>query len=480
MKALAGVDLSVDKGEIHSLIGENGSGKSTLIKIMAGVLQPDRGTILIDGESYSHVNPLLAIRKGIQVIYQDFSLFPNLTVAENLALNTEHASGRRFFSRKEVHATAGKALAQLGVEIDRHLRVEELSVAQQQLVAISRALVQKARLIIMDEPTSALTYREVQSLFRVIRDLKERRVSVLFVSHKLEEVLTVSDRIAVLRGGQKVAEGNPETLDASLLVEHMTGRRLESRSRKSPIPLDQEDPLLQVEGLTRRGSYRNISFELEKGRILGISGLLGSGQGHLALGLFGLLPADSGSISINGTPLRIKKVADALSAGIGFVPSDRLMEGLFLNQSIERNLQANRLDDFTELMGILNKYRMRSESLEWVRKLGISLRALDDPVRTLSGGNQQKVILARWLSRVPRILILHNPTSGVDVASKHDIHQLIRDHAAGGTGILVISDDLPEILETCDRIILMKKGEISDELSPVGLTENQLMERIMA
>lgn len=475
--ALQDVSLTIPRGEIHCLVGENGSGKSTLIKIIAGVVQPDAGEIYIHGKLFTSLHPIQAIHEGIQIIYQDFSLFPNLSVAENIALNSELAQGKQLVNWAEVRRIAQQALQRINVNLDLDASVDQVSVADKQLVAISRALLQNAQLIVMDEPTTALTQREVKSLFRVIKNLQQQGISILFVSHKLNEVLEISERILVIRNGKKVIDGDAKEFDHRKLVYYMTGRQIDESANDNQPSADAA-PLLRVENLTSPGNFYNISFELRQGEILGVTGLLGSGRTQLALALFGAYPALSGTVYVEGKPVKIQSIQDATVHGIGYVPEDRLTEGLFLEQSIGRNEVVTTIDRFVGPVHLLDTGRMRRAILDWIGRLNIKTASPDLPVRTLSGGNQQRVVLAKWLASVPRILILNGPTVGVDVGSKVELHETMKRLAREGMGLLVISDDIPELLRTCNRILLMRRGRIVDEFSRDQVTENELIRQV--
>ncbi len=475
VQALDDVGFAIAPGEAVCLAGENGSGKSTLIKILAGVERADAGVIRIDGAAREALTPRQAAAAGIQVIFQDFSLFPNLSVAENIAFSEELGHRRRLFRRHLVRETATRALARVGVAIPLDRRVETLPVAHKQLVAISRALASDARLIIMDEPTTALTEREVASLLGIIRRLKADGVAVLFVSHKLAEVLEVCEKVVVLRNGRKVAEGPASEFDAAALTRHMTGREL---AVSPPPALGEAAPvLMRVEGLARDGAFQSVSLTLHEGEVLGISGLLGSGRTELAKALFGLVEPDAGTISVGERAVPLGDPLAAAAAGIGYVPEDRLTEGLFLTQSIARNVAVGRLDAHGHGLR-LDLAALWGEAAEWLKRLSVAAPRVDAPVRMLSGGNQQRVVLARWLARLPRVLVLNGPTVGVDVGSKADIHGIVRDLAARGLGVVVISDDLPELIATCHRILVMKDGRITDEVASAATSEGDLAHRL--
>lgn len=473
--ALDSVDFTVQPGEAVCLAGENGSGKSTLIKIISGVEPATAGTIRIAGQDRPYLNPRISAAAGVMVIFQDFSLFPNLSVAENIAFATQLSTHQTFFKSKTVRDIARAALDRIGVQIDLDARVETLPVAQKQLVAICRALASKAQLIIMDEPTTALTEKEVRRLQGIIRMLKNEGVAVIFVSHKLAEVLEVSEKVVVLRNGKKVAEGPATVFDTQSLTHHMTGRDV-PEVPPSDVTAGAET-LMQVEGLTKAGAFTDIGFDLKTGEVLGITGLLGCGRTSVAKALFGLVTPDAGRITVAGKPVPLGDPQAASLARIGYVPEDRLTEGLFLSQSILRNVAIGRLDAHAS-GGFLDMTALFDEAADWLRKLKVKAPDIAAPVQSLSGGNQQRVALARWLSRAPRVLVLNGPSVGVDVGSKADIHDIIRDLARQGIGIIVISDDLPELLATCHRILVMREGRIIDALDGKSVTEDDLAHRL--
>lgn len=478
VRALIDVGFTIGAGEAVCLAGENGSGKSTLIKILAGAQPPDGGTITLDGRAYDRLDPRAAVAAGIQVIFQDFSLFPNLSVAENIAFSNELAAHRRLVRRAEMRRTAAAALDRIGVTLDLDARVEKLPVAAKQLVAICRALVSEARLIVMDEPTTALTDREVRALLAIVRKLKRDGVAVLFVSHKLAEVFEVCEKIVVIRNGRLVIEAPTTEFDLASLAFHMTGRRFEPAP---PVPMAPGAPiLLQAEGLARKGTLEDISLSLRAGEVLGITGLLGSGRTALAKSLFGLYRLDGGRIRVRGEEVAIGSPRDAIAAGIGYVPEDRLTEGLFLSQSIGRNVAVGRLDAHSDAAGFLDRAALSAEVENWLKRLKVSLPSIDSPVQALSGGNQQRVVLARWLATGPEVLILNGPTVGVDIGSKADIHAIIAGLAAEGMGIVVISDDLPEVIAMCHRILVMKAGRIVEDIPGGSITEPELAGRLAA
>ena len=478
--ALDDVSLSIHKGETCCLVGENGSGKSTMIKIISGVYTPDEGDLYINGRHYKKLTPIEAIREGIQVIYQDFSLFPNLSVAENIAINEQLAAGKKLVNWKEIYSIAREGLHKVNVSLPLDAIVGTLSTADRQLIAIIKAILAEARIIIMDEPTTALTRKEIDSLFRVIHDLKTHGISTLFVSHKLNEVVEIADRTVIFRNGKKVMDQDAKGLDIKTMEYYMTGREIDTTQIILPETKKAQTPLLKVEKLSLRGVFSDVSFELMPKEILGITGLLGSGRTELALSLFGELPADEGRIFIEGKDVKIRSIGDALKLGIAYVPDDRVTQGLFLPQSIGNNLLATIVDRLITRSGFIKNKQAQQTQEQWIKQLEIKTPSRELPVESLSGGNQQRVVLAKWLASQPKILILNGPTVGVDVGSKAEIHQLIRQVADQGIGILLISDDLPELLQTCHRILLMRNGRIVEEFQRTNLSEEGLNRALIA
>ncbi|TCS74833.1 monosaccharide ABC transporter ATP-binding protein (CUT2 family) [Muricomes intestini] len=476
VRALDGVSLEIKPGEIHCLAGENGCGKSTLIKIISGVYQRDSGIIEFEGEQLKKITPIDAIKRGIQVIYQDFSIFPNLTVMENLAINSQLVENKRLVNWKHMRETARTAIERIGFKVDLDVTLGTLSVAEKQMVAICRALMFNAKLIIMDEPTTALTKKEVKALFKVILQLKEQGISILFVSHKLDEVFEISERFTVFRSGKLIATGNTKELDDKKFSYYMTGREFEVRSFV-PDKLS-EKPILEVDNLSLPGSFEKISFSVKGGEILGITGLLDSGRTELALALFGIHPAKEGEIRIHGRAVKISSPQKAIQNKIGFVPEDRLSEGLFLPQSIGDNIIISEIDHLKK-SGIMDKKKCRDEILHWVKEMAIATPDPENAASTLSGGNQQRVVLAKWLACSPDILILNGPTVGVDIGSKHDIHGILQELANKGMAIIIISDDLPEVIENCSRLLILKGGKESGKMSTHEITEKMILDKMM-
>lgn len=472
VKALQNVSMTIKKGEIRCLVGENGCGKSTLIKIISGVYKKDSGDIKIEGQLQKKLTPMGAINKGIQVIYQDFSIFPNLTVAENIAMNTLRAKGRKLIDWKFIRKKAQKTLDRVHVTMDLDKKVEDLSVADKQLVAICRALTQDAKLIIMDEPTTALTKKEVDALLDVIKKLQKDGISIVFVSHKLDEVMEISDTVTILRNGQNVIDGNASDFDPSKFAYYMTGREIESTAF---VPeLENGEELLRVDNLSVKGGFEDVSFTLNKGDVMGITGLLGSGRTELAMTLFGRHRVAAGSIYINGKLAKIGNIQDAVKYGIGYVPEDRLTEGLFLTQSIARNIYISVISKFKTALGTIKRGKVKELVDDLVAEFSIKTPNAENAVGTLSGGNQQRVVLAKWLASKPQILILNGPTVGVDIGSKHEIHRILRALANQGMGVIIISDDIPEVLDNCNKILVMKKGRIVGQTTNQEITQDEL------
>ncbi len=479
VRALDGVSIGIRPGEIHCLAGENGSGKSTVIKVMSGIYTPEEGEILIDGTPLSRLDPIMAVQKGVQVIYQDFSLFGNLTVAENLALNTYLLEGRSRMDWPRAREMAREVLARLDVEIDIDAEVETLPTSGKQIIAIARALLARARLIVMDEPTTALTGHEVDALFGIVRDLQKQGIAVLFVSHKMREMLEISERLTVFRNGKKVAEGAMSEFDEPAITRAMTGLELDDEPYEPEIPADAA-PALEVEGLTVSGSVDDVSLTLRPGEIVGISGLIGSGRTELARALFGMENASARRFRVAGKDVLPRSVQEAISLGIAYVPEDRLSEGLFLTQSIERNMVVSILDRLRRGL-FLDRDAMRGKTEEMFAAMQIAAPSPETAVGNLSGGNAQRVMLGRWLLTGAKVLILNGPTVGVDVGSKAKIHHIIRDLAREeGVAVLMISDDVPELTGNCNRIHVMHEGRFVGAFSGAEMTEDAINDSLKA
>lgn len=475
VRALDNVSLEINKGEIHCLVGENGSGKSTLIKIISGFYQPDSGKVEVNGVQRHRFNTMNAINSGIQVIYQDLSVFPNLTVAENIAITVNKSSGKKIVNWKEMDEIAKLAFSKIGVSLPLHEILENLSVADKQIVAIARSILYEAKLLIMDEPTTALTRKEIDKLFEIIKNLQSQGVSILFVSHKLDEVFEIATRFTVLRNGKNVITDFASNVNSEKMVFYMSGRKLDINNYSCEVK-SEDTPLFEVNSLCLRNAFEDVSFKIMPGEILGITGLLGSGRTELAMSLFGLYPADSGEIKIKGEVIKNNSPQDALKHKMAYVPEDRLTEGLFLYQSIYNNISIANIDALSSKLGRIDKSLIEKNTSDWIRNLSIVLRTPEDAVSTLSGGNQQKVVLAKWLETNPNVLILNGPTVGVDIGAKFDLHTHIRNIVKDKTiAVIIISDDLMEVIQNCNRILIIKKGRICEEFTNKDLTESELL-----
>lgn len=472
VQALKDADFSIGKGEIHCLVGENGSGKSTLIKIISGNLQPDTGEIWIEGQIYKHLRSIDSINMGIQVIFQDFALFPNLTVAENIAYSQLVEKKEKILNWKEIESIARLATDKIKIKLDLDEQVGNLSVANQQMVAICRALTSDLRFLILDEPTSALTKKEIDQLFVVVKDLQQKGISVMFVSHKLNEILEIAERVTVIRDGQNVATLPREEITNEKLIYLMTGKEISySRNQKS---IQTQKKLLEVQNLSKSNNFKDISFVLHYSEIFGITGLLGSGRTELALALFGMDPADSGKIFVDGKEVRIRSVKDAIQAGIGYVPENRLEQGLIMKKSVSENIVTVIIKRLLGNFNLIDSKKWDTTVDSWINELGIKVANPEVPVQTLSGGNQQRVVIAKWLSVQPKILILDSPTVGIDIAAKSSIHSIIREMANKGFGIIFISDEISEVVNNCNRIAIMRNGRIFKQIDAADVTEAEI------
>jgi simple sugar transport system ATP-binding protein len=474
---LQDVTLSVGAASVHCLAGENGSGKSTLIKIISGTLSADTGTVIIDGHDATRDNALKRIGLGLSIIYQDFSLLPNLTVFENITFLDSVSRRRKFANFRQMKQHAQETLTQMNVDIPLETLVEDLPVANQQLVAIARALRNRSKIIIMDEPTSALTRREVKALFKIVRSVGQQGVSFIFVTHKLEEIYEICDEVTVLRNGKVVATGPITNFSTADLSQAITGRQILVERLQPPAPEPTAAPLLRVESLTLPPLFYDVTFEVKAGEILGLTGLLGSGRSELAISLSGKTPPAGGRILLAGKPISPRSVLEAQALGIGYIPEDRLNEGLFLEQEIFDNILIGNLWRRTR-GGLLDFRQIRADGQGYIKQLNIKAPEGTAPVQTLSGGNQQRVLIARYLDLGPKVLILNGPTMGVDVGSKRDIHLLIAQLAQRGTAVIVVSDDLPEVLSICHRVIVLANGRVSHEQPVETLNLNTLVQEV--
>jgi rhamnose transport system ATP-binding protein len=478
VRALQRVSFDLRAGEVHALVGENGAGKSTLIKIITGAEQPDSGTLLVAEQPVRHMDPATSRSLGIAAIYQQPALFPDLTVAENIALALETGGAWTPVDWMARRRRATDLLQRVGVSIDPDRLAETLSMPEQQIVEIAKAIGAEAKVVIMDEPTAALTDREVESLFRVVTLLRSHGVGIVYISHRLDEVFALADRITVLRDGETVATRAATDVGRPELIAMMIGRELAAVFPKQPVPPG--DVVLELRGVTNRAAgVRDVSLTVRRGEILGIAGLVGSGRTQLAETLFGLTPADRGDILLGGTPVRIRTPAEAIRAGIGYVPEDRRQHGVVLDMSLASNTSLASLSRVSN-MGLIDRGAERQVARRYVDQFRIKASSLDVEVGTLSGGNQQKVALSRWLSTEPSVLILDEPTQGVDVGSKAEIHGLMQRLVERGLAIIMISSELPEILGMSDRVAVMHAGAIRAVLSRDEATQSRILALALA
>lgn len=479
--ALDRVSFDLRRGEVHILLGENGAGKSTLMKILSGAYQKDGGEILIDGREVEIRNPRHSQSLGIGIIYQELNLVPHLSAAENIYLGREPSrAGLPFFpfivDRKAMNRSARELLAGLGVDLDVRRPVGELSIAEQQMVEIAKAVSLDARILIMDEPTAVLTEREIRELFSRIRKLKADGVSIIYISHRMEELFEIGDRVTVLRDGSVVGTRDIADVTKPELIRMMVDRELTQQFPKVAAPRGSE--VLRVEGLNRAGVLRDISFSLCEGEILGIAGLLGSGRTELARAIFGLDRTDSGRIHIKGKLQRIASPRRAINLGLGFLTEDRKTQGLVLPLSVRENICLPSVDAFSR-MGIVSRSREAEAAAKYCKDLRIKTTGLEQRVVNLSGGNQQKVVLSKWLVSRGDILIFDEPTRGIDVGSKAEIYELMNRLTARGAAIIMISSDLPEVLGMSDRILVMHQGRINGEFSAAEATQEKILHRAL-
>lgn len=473
VQALKSVDFAVDRGEIHALVGENGAGKSTLMKILTGALLEDEGQIQLENQIVRINSPADAQQLGISMIHQELSLIPALTVGQNIFLGREPRSRTQvFIDWQELYKQAQALLDQLNVKVDSRANVQDLSIAQRQMVEVAKALSFNADLIAMDEPTSSLTDRETEILFQVMRSFKEKGISIIFISHRLEEVFEIADRITVLRDGEWISTNRIEELDVDQVVRMMVGRKLGELYPKDDI--QQQEILLQATNLEDGRELRSVDISLRGGEILGIAGLAGAGRTALVETLFGVRPSVKGQIKIMGRVVRIQHPGHAIRLGMGFVPEDRKLQGLFLNMAVRENLVISALPEISRIT-FVDFSKAENLAREFVEKLKIRTPSLRQLIRNLSGGNQQKVIIARWLTLKPRILILDEPTRGIDVATKVEIHALMNQLAKDGVAVMMVSSDLPEVLGVSDRILVMRAGRIVAEYSRKEATQDKIM-----
>lgn len=470
--ALADGTIELHAGEIHALVGENGAGKSTLVKILAGLYHPDAGEFVISGERQSFRSVADSKAAGISVIYQEPTLFPDLTVAENIFIGRQPKGKLGLISRAAMRESAAELFAQLGVPINPDRLAEGLSIADQQIIEIAKAISMDARVLIMDEPTAALSGVEVERLFTVARALRDRGAAIMFISHRFEEVFALTDRITVMRDGRYIS--TVRTADATVegIVKLMVGRDVDQLFPKGDAEVG--ETVLRVENLLSAGVFSNVSFEVRAGEIVGLSGLVGAGRSEVARAIFGVDNYDSGSVTVNGKILAKRSVQRAIDAGLGFVPEDRRKQGLVMELSVAKNATLA-LRKKLARFGLISGAREQQLAGDWSDRLQVKTGSMEYPVSTLSGGNQQKVVLAKWLSTEPQLLIVDEPTRGIDVGTKSEVHRLISDLAAQGIAILMISSELPEVLGMADRVVVMCEGRVTATLDRAEATPESVM-----
>ena len=470
--ALKDVSFKVRPGEIHALVGENGAGKSTLMKILSGAYRKDRGKIKIDGKEVNVTNPHLGRKLGIAIIYQEFALAPDLTVAENIYL--DHLGGKKgLIHWSKLYRDAGQLIKSIGFDINPRSIVRDLTVAYQQVVEITKALSEKAKILILDEPTAVLAPRETEHLFEVLRKLKQQNVSVIYISHRLDEIFKIADIVTVIKDGAVTGTVNPADVSTDDVISMMIGRKLTAMFPKRDCKIGEE--IFRVENINRGKEVRNVSFSVRAGEVLGAAGLVGAGRTETMRAIFGADPKDTGKITLDSRPLRINSPTDAVRAGIGFLPEDRKEQGTILSMSIRKNVTMPSLWSKFERFGFIKQAEEKKTTQELIEKLAIKTNSTETDVTDLSGGNQQKVVLAKWLGTNCRVIILDEPTRGVDVGAKVEIYNLINELAAAGLGLIVISSEMMEVIGICDRVLVMRDGRIQGVLEKDQLTEENIM-----
>ncbi len=471
VRALDDVDFSVQLGEVTALVGENGAGKSTLMKILTGVYTKDEGEIFIEGKDAQIEDVASSIQHGISMIYQELNLVPTINIAENIFLGREKKR-RGFVDTAEMHKQAKKIIETVGLKIDTHSLVKNLSTVQKQMIEISKALSVNARLIIMDEPTSSLTETETELLLGIIQDLKKQQVAIIFITHRMKEIFQISDKIAVMRDGKMVTTLNTSETDTNEVVRHMVGRNIDTLFAKEEAPIT--DVVFEVEGVSTKNFLKDVSFKVRKGEILGFAGLVGAGRSEVMRAVFGIDKRESGTIKVNGKEVKINNTVDALTHNIGFLPEDRKEQALILNMTVRENITLACLKRLSKY-NFLDKKREIDVSKSFIEQMRVKTPSMEQRIRNLSGGNQQKVAISKWLATDSHVLILDEPTRGIDVGSKKEIHSLMSQLAKQGVAIIMISSELPEILGMSDRIVVMHEGRVKGEL----LREDANQENIM-
>ena len=473
-QVLKDVEFNVKPGEIHALMGENGAGKSTLVKVLTGIHPRDTGVIKVEGEEVIFTNPKQAENEGLVVIHQELNIIPDLTVTQNMFLGKELTYGKLgMLNKKKMKQKTEEILADLGVtSIQPNDLAGDLSVGQQQMLEIARALSTKAKLIVMDEPTAALTDREIESLFKMVTGLREKGVSIIYISHRMEEIFEICDRITVLRDGEYIGVKDIPKTSFQEIVRMMVGRELGERFPLKDNEIGQT--IFEVTNLERMGHFKNINFDVKQGEILGVAGLMGAGRTEIMEAIFGFKKKDNGSVYLNGKELKINHPYDAIKAGIGFITEDRKEQGLVIDASISKNISLTNFQSISQ-QGVISVGKEKQLVKELIKRLQVRTTGPEQEVKSLSGGNQQKVVIAKWLGIQPKVLILDEPTRGVDVGAKQEIYTIMNELAKNGVAIIMISSELPEVLGVSDRIMVMHEGKISKILNRDEADQEKIM-----
>ncbi|NKM83893.1 ATP-binding cassette domain-containing protein [Rhizobium laguerreae] len=475
VKALTEVSFSLERGEVHALCGENGAGKSTLMNIIAGVLQPTEGDVLVDGVPVKVTSPAVAQALGLGLVHQEIALCPDATVAENMFMAATNRRRSPFMNYNRLERDAQVVMNRLA-PIDVRRKVGDLSISSQQLVEIAKALTLDCRVLIFDEPTAALTQSETQILFAIIRDLKAQGISIIYISHRMAEIFSLCDRVTVFRDGRYVSTEKVADVTPDDVVRRMVGREITQLYPEKQAPAERTDEIiLSVRNLGDGSRFTDVNFDLRKGEILGVGGLIGSGRTEIAEGICGLRLVTDGEVQLHGQRLRARSYAQAAQAGVVYLSEDRKGSGIFLDLSIAQNIAVLDLKSLTGPLGLLNSKAEADRAHNLVRRLGVRMGGIDMPVSSLSGGNQQKVAIAKQLAVNPKVILMDEPTRGIDVGAKSEIHRLLRDLARSGIGIVVISSELPELLGLCDRVLVIHEGTVAGEVEGEAMTEEAIM-----
>lgn len=475
VKALRGVDFELRTGEIHAIAGENGAGKSTLMNVIDGILQPDSGEIVFDGKPVRISSPTMAQRLGIGFVHQEIALCPDVSVAENIFMSTTNVSRSWLMNYKELHQKAAEVFSQLS-DIDPSVMLRDLSISNQQLVEIAKALTLDCRVLILDEPTAALTETEAQALFGIMHKLADRGISIIYISHRMIEIFDHCDRVTVFRDGQYITTQNTAEIDANFVVNAMVGRVIDDLYPPKQAAKDRSDEtLLEVQNLSDAPHFEDVSFQLKRGEMLGLAGLIGAGRSEIVKGICRLEGAASGQVTLNNRPLKLRNYSDSIAVGMVYLSEDRKGDGVFLDLPISANVSALKIEQVASRLGLIQRAAEEAQAGNLGRKLNLKAGSLAHPVSSLSGGNQQKVALAKMLSVNPKLIFLDEPTRGVDVGAKAEIHRILRGLANEGVGIVVISSELPELIGVCDRVLVVREGRISGEVTGEKMTEENIM-----